>query len=337
MTTMQAARLEAVKSIPTWTSLPVPAPGPNDVRIKVKAAALNRRDFWITQGQYPGVEPPHTLGSDGVGTVDSIGTEAVTSVSVGDRVIVNPGLFWGNNDAFQDAHFEILGVPRDGTLAEHIVVPSENVAACPKHLTDSEAAALPLAGVTAYRALVTRANLQPGERVLITGLGGGVSSLGALFARALGAEVWGTSGQDHKLEFFRETYDIHGFNYHSDTWTKDAKTNAGGFDVILDGTGGAGFKGLLKLLNPGGRIAFYGGTQGTWPEILPQHLFYRQLSIVASTMGSPRDFEGMLNLVTTHTIRPIVWKTFEASDLGQAFDALATHSQLGKVVINIPN
>ena len=218
-----------------------------------------------------------------------------------------------------------------------MTVPADSLYPCPHHLNDSEAAALPLAGVTAYRALFTRAQLKSSDNVLITGLGGGVSSLGALFAKAIGANVYGTSGSDQKLETMRNDAGVTGFNYKSDTWVKDVLKSSGGIDVILDGSGGPGFKSLLKLLRPGGRVSFYGGTCGKWPEILPQHLFYRQVSIVASTMGSPRDFEAMLALVSAHQIKPLVWKTIEAEKTADAFTALQTHAQLGKVVIQIPH
>ena len=154
--------------------------------------------------------------------------------------MINPGLSWGDNNAFQSNGFEILGVPRDGTLAQYVTIPAASLFACPAHLTDAEAAALPLAGLTAYRALFTRAQLQPHDKVFISGLGGGVSSIGALFAKAIGAEVFGTSGSDEKLKTLQENYLIKGFNYRNDGWVKDALRETGGVDVILDGSGGEG-------------------------------------------------------------------------------------------------
>ena len=337
MTTMMAARFTTKGTFPRWIECDMPVPTAGEALIKLTAAALNRRDFWITQGQYPGVEPPHILGSDGVGTLESLGDDTQSSLQPGQRVLINPGLFWGENDAYHSENFQILGVPKDGTLAQYVTVPVASLSPCPDHLSDAEAAALPLAGVTAYRALFTRATLKPSEKVLITGLGGGVSSLGVLFAKAMGAKVFGTSGSDEKLEVMRETADVEGFNYKSETWVKELHQASGGVDVILDGSGGQGFKDLLKLLRPGGRVAFYGGTCGKWPEILPQHLFYRQVSIVASTMGSPRDFEAMLKLVSQSSIKPLVWKEFEAEAVADAFAALETHAQLGKVVVKIPH
>lgn len=334
---MYAARFETKGSYPTWLENSKPQPQRGEALVKVRAAALNRRDYWITQGQYPGVHPPHILGSDAVGTLDGLGPDTTSNIEHGQRVLINPGLSWGEIDAYQSDAFEILGVPRDGTLAQYVCVPIENLHACPEHLTDAEAAALPLAGVTAYRALFTRANLQAGESLFISGLGGGVSSLGALFAQAIGAAVYGSSGSDDKLAALKECHNITGFNYRSESWMKDTLKASGGIDVILDGTGGAGFKDLLKLLKPGGRLAFYGGTCGKWPEVLPQHLFYRQVSILASTMGSPRDFEAMLGLVSKHNLRPLVWKSLPPTELNAAFEALKTHAQQGKVVIAIPH
>lgn len=337
MATMMAARFEKNGSYPSWVEMEAPKPQRGEVRVKLRAAALNRRDYWITQGQYPGVEPPHVLGSDGVGTVDAVGPETDCPFSSDQRVVINPGLSWGGDNAFQSNHFEILGVPRDGTLAQYVTIPADSIFACPAHLSDAEAAALPLAGLTAYRALFTRAQLKPQDKVFISGLGGGVSSIGALFAKAVGTEVFGTSGSDEKLKTLQEHYQLKGFNYRSDGWIKDALQETGGVDVVLDGSGGEGFKDLLKLLKPGGRLAFYGGTCGKWPAILPQHLFYRQISILASTMGSSDDFRGMLDLVTKHQIKPIVWKEIEAPSVSEAFEAMATHSQLGKIVVAMPD
>lgn len=173
----------------------VPKPKENEVLIRVKYAALNRRDVFITYGLYPGMTLPVILGSDGAGVVEEIG-ENVTNVKVGDEVLINPSLYWGNHRAYHSPEHRILGMPSDGTFAEFVVVPEENVHKKPKHLSFEEAAALPLAGVTAFRAVMYRGNLQKGETVLIPGIGSGVALLALQIAVKHGADVIVTSSSD---------------------------------------------------------------------------------------------------------------------------------------------
>jgi NADPH:quinone reductase-like Zn-dependent oxidoreductase len=182
--------------------LPDPEPGEGEVVVELTAAALNRRDLFVTHGQYPGIVLPCVLGSDGTGTVIAK-ADGVGDVPAGDVVIL-PSLGWGDDPRAPLTSFTILGVPKHGTFAEKVAVPAANVFAKPAHLTTDEAAALPLGGVTAYRALVTKGQVRAGERVLVTGVGGGVATMAVQFAAALGCEVWVTSGSQEKVEKAKE-------------------------------------------------------------------------------------------------------------------------------------
>ena len=191
-------------------------------------------------------------------------------------------------------------------------------------------------GLTAWRALFTRGALRKGQRVLITGIGGGVSSIAARLALAAGALVSVTSSDDSKLEQARSWGCVSGLNYrdaeYEDTLKKELNSS---FDLIIDGAGGAGVGVLLNTLAPGGRFVFYGGTAGKWPAISPQRLFFKQVSLLASTMGSPADFESLLSFVEMHKVTPIVDRTFTLENGAEAFAHLEAGTQTGKVVIKI--
>ncbi|MEL6987179.1 MAG: zinc-binding dehydrogenase, partial [Bacteroidota bacterium] len=260
--------------------------------IDIKAASLNRRDFWITLGMYPGITFPTILGSCGAGTIN------------GREVIINPNINWGDNQLYPNHNYVILGLEEHGTFAEKVSVRNECIFDKPAHLTMEQAAALPLAGLTAYRALFSRANLQPGEKVFISGVGGGVALFAMQFAIAIGAEVYVSSSSDVKIQKAIELGAKAGANYKLDNWHKDFKKEVGGFDVIVDSAGGPGFNHMIHLANRGGRIVLYGGTKGNWEKINPAHVFFKQLSILGSTMGSDQDFEQMLALVNQHKIVP---------------------------------
>ena len=273
------------------------------------------------------------LGSDGVGIVEAV--QGAPESWIGQRVLICPSLDWGTNPRFQGPDYTILGNPRDGTFAEYITIPIDNIVPCPEHLTHAEAAALPLAGLTAWRALVSRGGLAEGERVLVTGIGGGVSCAGMQLALGLGAEVWVSSSSDEKLVTARQMGAAGVVRYDQEGWRECAMHATGGFDLILDGAGGPGVGELVRMLRFGGRLVFYGGTRGKWPEILPQHLFYRQVSLLASTMGSPEEFREMVSMVENQQIRPRVDRVFPLSETDQALAHLSSGAQLGKVVVQI--
>lgn len=334
---MLALQQDAVQQPAVARDIPTPSPGAGEVLVKLRAAALNHRDVWIQQGQYPGLRLPCTLGADGSGEIAALG-EGVASLRVGDPVIIYPGVDWGESPQAQGRDFRVLGMPDPGTFAEYSVVRADYLRPRPAHLGWAPAAALPLAGLTAYRAAFVRARLQPGERVLVTGIGGGVALVAAQLCAAAGAEVWVTSGDDDKLaRALALPLGLRGgANYKQPHWGKDLTQRAGGgFDVIIDSAAGAAFDALLDAAAPGGRIVFYGGTLGNIPQLAPAKVFWKQLSLLGSTMGSPQDFDAMLALVNEHRLVPVVDRHFRLAEGEAALRYLAAGQQLGKVVLAI--
>lgn len=310
-----------------------PVAGPGEVVVQIKAAALNHRDLWIKKGLYAGLKFPIVLGSDGFGTVSEVGEGGDTSL-VGSSVIINPSLNWGERLEAQDAKFKILGLPDDGTLAERVKVPASAVVAAPKHLTPEQAAALPLAGLTAYRTLYSRSKLVAGEHVLVTGVGGGVALFALQFALASGAHVWVTSGSDDKIARAVGLGAGGGVNYKHPDWVEALKALVPtGFDVIIDSAGGPGFSKLVELAAPGGRIAFFGATLGNPPDVDLRRIFWKQISLLGSTMGAPAEFAEMVAMVEQHKIVPLADKVFPLSDGDAAFDAMDNAEQFGKIVL----
>jgi NADPH:quinone reductase-like Zn-dependent oxidoreductase len=334
MSTMQALVLQELGQPPELSDHPLPLPAEDEAFVRIEAAALNRRDLWIIAGQYPGIAPPVVLGSDGCGVVEQVNKGDRSWV--GQRVLICPSLDWGEDPTVQGPDYSILGNPRDGTFAQAITIPQENLVPCPAHLSGPEAGALPLAGLTAWRGLVTRGGIHFGDRVLITGIGGGVASMALVFTQAIGAETWVSSSSDEKISKAVEYGATGGIRYDQEGWRKKTMAEIGeGFDLIFDGAGGSNFGELVRMLNPAGRIVFYGGTRGSWPAILPQHLFYKQVSILASTMGSPQEFRDMVAFVERYKLRPVVDRVFPLSEASQALARLQSGDQLGKVVIEV--
>lgn len=310
------------------------APNPDEVVVQLKSASLNRRDYWITQGMYPGIEPPVVLGSDGAGVVTAVGSE-LGNFWKGREVLINPALNWGSNQSFQNSDFNILGLPRDGTFATEVAIPATQLHAKPRHLNWHEAAALPLAGLTAYRALFSQGELQPGQNVLITGIGGGVATFALQFAVSAGATVWVTSSSDTKISRAVELGAKGGFDYTKDDWWKDFSKRAGEPNLIIDSAGGAGYGALLNLAAPGGRIVNYGATAGPPPKLDLFKVFWKQLRLVGTTMGSPSDFTAMLALVDKQQIRPVIDEVFPLADGNTAIDRMQSSPQFGKYVLSI--
>ena len=334
---MQALQLNAVNQPAAVREVPTPTPGPGEILVRLHAAALNHRDVWIQKGQYAGIRLPCTLGSDGAGEVAAHGENVPADApAVGARVLLYPGLRWGDNPRAQARDFVVLGMPDPGTFAEYIVLPAQYVFPLPAHLSFEQGAALPLAGLTAYRAAFTRAQVQPGERVLVTGVGGGVALTAAQFCAARGAEVWVTSGADAKIARAQALGLRGGVNYHAEGWAKTLVQQAGGpFDAIIDSAAGAAFNALLDLAAPGGRIVFYGGTLGNIPDVPPAKVFWKQLSLLGSTMGSEQDFADMLALVREKKLVPVVDEIFPLADGEAALRRLESGAQFGKVVLRM--
>ncbi len=307
-----------------------PTPGPNQCLIKMHAAALNRRDQWVRESLYPGIVAGVTLGSDGCGIVEEGPEEWVSK-----EVIINPSLNWGDSPLAQGPDYSILGLPVDGTLAEYLVADLSQIHLKPDHLSTVEAAAIPLAALTAYRACTTKGQITAGSRVLVTGAGGGVSQYALAIAKALGATVYVTSSSPTKIERSMELGASGGFNYRSDGWEKEALNNGGPFDVVIDGSGGDGLGLYLKLMAPGGRIVIYGATAGKPRDLDVRRLFWSQVSIHGSTMGSPEEFDRMLALFSEKEIRPVIDKVYSLDDCEAAFDRFKEKDHFGKIVLTI--
>ncbi|HXB02577.1 MAG TPA: zinc-binding dehydrogenase [Opitutaceae bacterium] len=328
---MHVVQLAAVNELKI-ASVPDPQAAPGEAVVRLRAAALNHRDVWIKLGQYAGLKFPCIPGSDGAGVVESVGA-GVDAAWLGREVIINPALDWGHRESAQGEEFSILGLPRDGTLAEKVAVPAANLAPKPAHLTWEEAAALPLAGLTAYRALSARAQFKLEDRVLITGIGGGVALFVLQLAVAHGAEVFVTSSSAEKISRAVALGAKGGANYKEAGWAAALAKAHGPFDVIVDSVGGEGFNDLIELAAPGGRIVFYGATSGNPSGVALRKIFWRQLSLLGSTMGSPCDFAGMLDFVALHRLKPVVSEVFPLARAAEAFALMQRGGQFGKIVV----
>ncbi len=314
-----------------------PSPGVGEVVVRLKAAALNHRDVWIRSGTGAyagGFKQRVILGSDGAGEVLSVGSGGDRSL-VGRAVVINPSLDWGDDDAAQGPDFRILGLPDDGTYAQAVRVSASNVHPKPAALSFEEAAAIPLAALTAYRAVVSRARVQAGETVLVTGIGGGVSTFALQIAVHLGARVLVTSGSDAKLARAREMGAAGGANYRTQDWAREIAAQCkGGPDVVIDSVGGETFTKCVELLKAGGRIASYGATTGPVKDFVLRNLFWKQATVFGTTMGSPREFAAMLKLYD-QGLRPVVDKVFPLADTAAAHRRMEEAGQFGKIVLGI--
>lgn len=313
---------------------PTPVPGAGEVVVRLRAAAINHRDVWIRHGQYAGIRLPAILGSDGTGEVVAAG-DAEGRSWLGRDVVIDPSLAWGDDPRAQGSTFHLLGMPTEGTYAEFVKVPVANVYAKPAHLTLEEAAALPLAAVTAYRALVTRAALQAEEVVVITGIGGGVALAALTMAVSLGAIAYVTSSSDQKIAMAKQHGAAGGVLYHANDWSRTLRQIIGRQpDVIIDGAGGDTFSQALDLVRPGGRIVTYGATRGAAPGLEVRRIFWKQLDIYGSTMGTPEDFTGMLQMYATG-LHPIVDSVVPLNDVAQGHARIDRGEQFGKIVLRM--
>lgn len=319
---MKAFVLHEIKQPLAYSDFPDPEPEEGQVIVELKCAALNHRDAFIRQGLYPGIQPPVIPGSDGAGIAD------------GQAVILNPNIGWGDDENVQAGKYHILGLPTNGTFAEKVAVGADRVVAKPEHLSWAEAAALPLAGLTAYRALFSRGRIQAGERVLISGIGGGVALFACQFAIAAGAEVYVTSSSEAKIGRAMDLGARGGQLYTEAGWGRKWAKAGNGFDLIIDSAAGDGFGELIDAANPAARLVIYGGTRGK-ASINPQRLFWKQLDILGSTMGSDQDFTDMVRFVRKHKIQPVVDKVYPLSEGNAALDRLDAGEQFGKIVLKI--
>ncbi len=308
-----------------YEDAPDPAPGPGEVLVRLRASALNHLDIWVRRG-LPSVPKPRILGADGAGTVEALG-EGVDGFEPGQRVVINPGVEHGDR-------ITVIGEHTDGTNAELIAVPATNVYALDDAISFEEAAAFPLVFETAYRMLSTRARLQPGEWVLVWGIGGGVATAALTIAKALGANVLATSSSDEKLERARELGADATVNHATGDVAAVAK-ELGGVDVVVEHVGEATWKTSLAVVKPGGRVAVCGATTGPNPPAQLHRVWWKQLTIVGSTMGTRADFEAAYDLVRTGRAKPVIDHVYPLESIRDAHARLEAGEQLGKIVLTI--
>ncbi len=301
-----------------YEDVPDPEPADGEVLIELRAASLNHLDIWIRKG-LPSVPKPRILGADGAGVI--AGTD--------ERVVINPGIV-------SDGKTHIVGETMDGTHAELIAIPRDFVHPIPGDLSFEEAAAFPLVFETAYRMLVHRARLQAGEWVLIWGIGGGVATAALSLAKALGAQVIVTSSSDAKLQQARELGADATVNHETDDVVAHVKeVTGGGAHVVVDDVGEATWKRTLDAARVEGRVVVCGATTGPNPPAALHRVWWKQLSILGSTMGTPDDFKGAYDLIAAGKARPVVDMVFPLADARLAHDRLEAGEQLGKIVLSI--
>jgi len=319
----------AVKEVDT------PEPGPGEVRVALRAAALNRRDYWMTIGRYPNTVLPCIPGSDGAGVVDKLG-EGVDPVLRDSEVVIYPARNWGDNPLAFGENFQILGMPEQGTFAEYICAPADCIRPKPGHLNWQQAAAVPLAGLTSWRAAITHGEVREGSRVLVTGAGSGVSTFALLWCVHSGAEVHVSSGSEAKIKAAVSLGAAGGVSYRDENCYTELAQKTGGFDVIIDSAVGNALNQLLDTLNPGGRYIFFGATLGN-PErgLEMARLFYRHIRLQGTTMGRPEEFSAMLDFLGRHRIEPVIDRVLPLDKAVEAHRLLESFSQTGKIVLQI--
>ena len=326
------------------TDLPVPAlRADTDVRVRVRAAALNHLDLFVLAGM-PGVTivPPWIMGADATGVIDDVGS-AVTSVRPGDRIVVNGGLsdrtceYCLAGEQSLCVRFRLLGEHQPGTMAEYVVVPATNVRTIPEEVPDDAAAAFTLVTLTAWRMVVTRARVRPGEQVLIQGIGGGVALAALQICKQIGARVWATSRSEEKLARARSLGADETVNAATHDVAREirARTNRRGVDVVVDTVGAATWPASLGALGRAGRLVTCGATSGPNVETDARRLFWNQWTIMGSTMGSDAEFDAVVAQLREGHLRPPIDRVYPIAEGRSAFERLHDAAQFGKIVITI--
>lgn len=342
---MKAAGIEGHGDIGQVKELNVPEPAAvaGEVVVEVKAAALNHLDIWMRNGRAGAPLPfPHVLGSDAAGVVKAVG-DGVARWSVGDEVIINPGLscgqcdFCGRGEQSECPEFSIVGMGRPGTFAEQVAVPATNLQEKPHHLSWSEAAALPLAYLTAWRMLMSRAQLAAGETVLIHGIGGGVALAALQLADLAGARTIVTSSSVDKLSRAGDYGANHGLQYGRNNMVEEIMeiTDGRGVDVVIDAVGAATWPVNIEACRKGGRIVHCGVTTGAHVEANISAIYWKQLTIMGSTMGSHEDFRALLSAVAISGLKPVIDSEYPLASARDAQARMEAGEQFGKIVLAV--
>ena len=319
---MKAVRIheDGGPDVLVYEDAPDPEPGPGEVVVRLHASALNHLDVWVRKG-LPSVPKPRILGADGAGV----------RVDTGERVVINPGIEHGDE-------IHVVGEHGDGTNAELVAVPEANVYPIPDGLSFEEAAAFPLVFETAYRMLVTRARLREGEWVFLWGIGSGVSTAGLAIAKALGARTIVTSSSDEKLARARELGADVAINHASGDVKAAVKEATGGrgADIVVEHVGEATWRTSLDVVRPRGRVTICGATSGPNPPAALHRIWWKQLDVLGSTMGTKQDFEAVYELVASGRVRPVIDRVYPLTEIRSAHERLEAGEQLGKIVLSIP-
>jgi zinc-binding alcohol dehydrogenase/oxidoreductase len=324
---MQAVRIHEYgpPSNLVFEQVPDPEPAPGEVVVELRAAGVNRRDTAVRRGAYGDFPLPLVPGSDGAGVRRDTGEE----------VVIHPGLRWGDREDTSGPEFGILGGPENGTYAELVKIPAENVYPKPARLSWEEAAALAVAGLTAYRALFTRAGLARGETVLVLGAGSGVATFAVPLAAQAGARVLVTSSSTEKIERARELGASGGVDYTKDDWPEAVHDLAGGgVDVVLDSVGTT-WNDSLRCLRQGGRAVVMGATGGGQSEMDVRPFYLRHLSLLGTTLGSPRDFDRFLETVSQATWGPVIDSVRPLAEAAAAHERMEAGEHFGKLMLDI--
>jgi len=322
-----------------YEEVPEPAIGPDEVLLRVKATSVNHLDIWVRRG-IPGIELPHISGSDVAGVVEQVG-ERVAGVAVGQRVIANPNLSCGRCEYClqgEDSlciHYKILGEQVDGGYAELVKIPGKNVIPLPDHVKFEEAAAAPLVFMTAWRMLISRANLRPGEDILILGAGGGVATAAIQIAKLVGARVFATASTEEKLRKAKEIGADVVLNYREVEFDKEIRrlTDRRGVDVVFDSVGAETWLRSLRSLAKDGRLVTCGATTGPNPQTDIRYIFWNQLKIIGSTMGSTKELLDVLKLLWAGRLKPIIHKVMPLQEAAEAQRLLEERQVFGKIVL----
>ena len=319
------------------------AGGAGDVRVRLRAAALNHLDLFVVAG-VPGVTitPKWVLGADGMGVVETVGAD-VRTVKIGDRVVINPGVschvceYCTSGEQSACVKFALLGEHRPGTFAEFVTVPAINVRRIPDTITDVQAAAFTLATLTAWRMVVTRAQVRPGENVLIQGIGGGVAIAALQIAKLRGARVWVTSSSDEKLAKAAALGADEILNYTTTDIAREVRgrTNKRGVDVVIDSAGSASWASSLGALGRRGRLVTCGASSGPMIQTDLRKMFWNQWTLMGSTMGNDAEFDAIVGELAAGRLVPPVDLVLPLSQGRAAFERLASGKQFGKVVVSI--
>jgi NADPH:quinone reductase-like Zn-dependent oxidoreductase len=331
-------------------TIELPEPGPREVRVRVRAVALNRLDLWV-RGGLPNLkhEYPHRLGADIVGEIDALGPGARSAnpgkdLALGQKVVVNPGVSCGVCERCLSgadnlcARYRILGEHTQGGYAQHVNVPDANLLPYPDNLGWTDAAAIPLVFLTAWQMVVTRGEVRPGDTVLVQAGGSGVGSAAIQIAKLYGARVITTAGSDEKCAVAKALGADVAINYRTQDFLAECRTLTGkrGVDVVIEHVGGEVFEKSVLATRWGGRVVTCGATAGFTPKIDLRQIFFRQVQVLGSTMGSKAELFRVLSLVAEGRLRPVVAKVLPLWEAAEAHRILEKRDIFGKVVLSVP-